>query len=132
MSLGLQKYNNVLSQLADELNTIRGGEQVTDDTDIEVLVNSSSSVDRSELIQNLQDSINDKESELTRSRKEQQQMNTVIQAMRDERGRLQRECLELRAQLPSLERKNKEREGTYLYIPVYLILIRVQWGLRHI
>ena len=84
---------------------------ISDDTEIELLTASSESQDRSELIHELQDSIDRRESELTQSRKEQQQMNTVIQAMRDERGRLQKECLELRGHLPALEKKNKEREG---------------------
>ncbi|KAI6658012.1 FYVE and coiled-coil domain-containing protein 1-like [Oopsacas minuta] len=97
-----------LDELTDELNSMQGGEQISEDIEVEHPANSSSN---GILIQDLQDSLNDKEGELTRSRKEQQQMNTVIQAMRDERGRLQKECLELRAQLPALEKKNKEKDG---------------------
>lgn len=99
----------VFYQLADELNSLREGEPICDDTEVEQLTDSKS--ENTVIISELQNSLNDKEGELTRSKREQQQMNTVIHAMKDERGRLQKECLDMRAVIPVLEKKNKNKDG---------------------
>ena len=105
----LVTYSDSFYQLTDEINTLREGEPICDDTEVEQLTNSSS--DNTAIISELQNSLNDKEGELTRSRRELQQMNTVIHAMKDERGRLQKECLDMRAVIPVLDKKNKDKDG---------------------
>ena len=106
--------------MTEELSRALKETEATDNCEVEQLTGSSNTQEKSEFISSLQDSLSEKENELTQSKREHQQMNTVIQAMRDERTRLQKECLELRALIPSLERKVKERDGREIYIRIML------------